>query len=532
MAKILDCTLRDGGYYTNWKFDDHLVFKYLHAMELSFIDYVELGFRFVSNNKKIGKYGISSDTFLDNLSLPDSIKYSVMINAKDFLSDDLQKTDKLINELFLDSSQSKISLIRVAINFDDALKVTFILEKLKKLGYEVGLNLMQSHNKEQSIYTNFFSQIKSWKLVDILYFADSFGNMVPDDVKNIIHLLKSNWNGLAGFHSHNNKGYALINSMTAIQEGVDFCDSTVTGMGRGAGNVPTESLLMELVDKGLRKSNLTFLQGIVADFMKLKKNYGWGTNMNYQFAANNNIHPTFVQTLSDDSRYDQFQSFQILEYLALQKNSSEFNYDSIRNTIYKENASKEGSWNPEGFLNNKEVLLVGGGISVKKNKDKILKYINLSKPHVIFININNYLPQNLGVATIVSHEIRAFLDASFYKFLNHPLIIPMKGLGKLLKDQLKDVQIYDYGLNLQEGVFKIGNNSATLNNSLSAAYALAICTKAGAKKINLVGFDGYQKDDIRFQEMSEVINSYKKLDEAINLVSLTPTLYIIEKNLL
>ena len=27
--KILDCTLRDGGYYTNWDFDDALVTTYI-----------------------------------------------------------------------------------------------------------------------------------------------------------------------------------------------------------------------------------------------------------------------------------------------------------------------------------------------------------------------------------------------------------------------------------------------------------------------------------------------------------------------
>lgn len=28
--KLLDCTLRDGGYYTNWDFDDTVVDSYIH----------------------------------------------------------------------------------------------------------------------------------------------------------------------------------------------------------------------------------------------------------------------------------------------------------------------------------------------------------------------------------------------------------------------------------------------------------------------------------------------------------------------
>ena len=42
---ILDCTLRDGGYYNNWNFSNELVNDYLKAISLSGIRYVELGFR-------------------------------------------------------------------------------------------------------------------------------------------------------------------------------------------------------------------------------------------------------------------------------------------------------------------------------------------------------------------------------------------------------------------------------------------------------------------------------------------------------
>ncbi len=43
--KILDCTLRDGGYYTNWDFDDKLVNDYLELVKFLPIDIVEVGYR-------------------------------------------------------------------------------------------------------------------------------------------------------------------------------------------------------------------------------------------------------------------------------------------------------------------------------------------------------------------------------------------------------------------------------------------------------------------------------------------------------
>jgi 4-hydroxy 2-oxovalerate aldolase len=30
--KILDCTIRDGGYYTNWEFDEQLIENYLTSI--------------------------------------------------------------------------------------------------------------------------------------------------------------------------------------------------------------------------------------------------------------------------------------------------------------------------------------------------------------------------------------------------------------------------------------------------------------------------------------------------------------------
>jgi 4-hydroxy 2-oxovalerate aldolase len=45
MSLILDCTLRDGGYYTNWEFDDDLVKEMVKCLNFSEVDYIELGYK-------------------------------------------------------------------------------------------------------------------------------------------------------------------------------------------------------------------------------------------------------------------------------------------------------------------------------------------------------------------------------------------------------------------------------------------------------------------------------------------------------
>ena len=51
--KVLDCTLRDGGYYNDWRFSNQIVQEYVKSVNLSKIDVLEIGFRFLKKKKKI-----------------------------------------------------------------------------------------------------------------------------------------------------------------------------------------------------------------------------------------------------------------------------------------------------------------------------------------------------------------------------------------------------------------------------------------------------------------------------------------------
>ena len=133
--------------------------------------------------------------------------------------------------------------------------------------------MMQAHGKSEKDYIETAKKIATWDVIDVLYFADSLGNMVPEDIQKICQLLKKSWPSSLGIHTHNNKNLALINSMTAVENGVTWCDSTITGMGRGAGNVSTEGLVMEMNLNGKHAGDATLLQESVEDFTQYKKIY-------------------------------------------------------------------------------------------------------------------------------------------------------------------------------------------------------------------------------------------------------------------
>ena len=82
---VLDCTLRDGGYYNNWDFAPDLVAAYLNVMRAISIDAVEIGFRTFPKSTFLGAHAFSSDDYLRSLSLPENARICVMINAADFI---------------------------------------------------------------------------------------------------------------------------------------------------------------------------------------------------------------------------------------------------------------------------------------------------------------------------------------------------------------------------------------------------------------------------------------------------------------
>ncbi len=525
---ILDCTLRDGGYYNKWDFDRVVVDRYIKAIKAASIDVVELGFRSLPQNTFLGPYIYTTDEFINQLDLPKGPIYGVMINGKEFIGNS-GGSESPINKLFQIKEKSPITLVRIAINFNKIFESESIAKQLKDMGYQVGLNMMQAHGKSEEEYIETAKRISSWNVVDVLYFADSLGNMVPEDVKKICQSLKKGWPGTLGIHTHNNKNLALINSMTAVENGVTWCDGTITGMGRGAGNVATESLILEMLQLSYHKGNANMMQPAVEDFTVLKNKYGWGSNLYYHYASNNGIHPTFVQSLLEDRRYDNQQVLGALKFLS-DRDSTAYSTDAVRHAIYGNQIDVVGTWDATGWLNGKEVLVVGAGSSVNKYKEGILQFIEKTGPIVLFLNINRYLPASLARATIVSHETRALFDSQQYHNLKHPIVLPAARLDTLIKEQLAGLEILDYGLTLEEGSFIIGPNGCRLQWPLAAAYALAMVTQAGVSKISLVGFDGYSADDLRQEEMNDVFFKYTSLAESLSITTLTPTTYRIDQS--
>ena len=97
--KLLDCTLRDGGYYNNWDFSLKLAQDYLNAISKSGICYVELGFRSLKKQNYKGPNWYTTDEYINNLTIPKNLNLGVMVNVFEITSSPLNLT-KTLNLLF------------------------------------------------------------------------------------------------------------------------------------------------------------------------------------------------------------------------------------------------------------------------------------------------------------------------------------------------------------------------------------------------------------------------------------------------
>lgn len=526
---ILDCTLRDGGYYNNWDFSKDLFEVYFKGIIESGIQAIELGFRSLPSNSFKGPFFFTADDYLETLPLKDSVELGVMINASDFLGSE-DRGMNLLSKLFQNKSNSPIGLVRVAVNFKSYTKCRLLLERLKSLGYRIGFNLMQSQGHQNEEYIKTATEIQSWGVVDILYFADSLGSMDGSEVKNICDLFLEGWKGQLGIHTHDNKGLALSNSLVAVKNGVTWCDGTIQGMGRGAGNVSTESLLMELCHLGFHSGRPRSLLEASEKFKVLKRKYSWGPNPYYHFAANRSIHPTYVQSLLSEKRYQNSDLFSILEAISRSPASS-FSEKNLREAAYGAGGrtSATGAWKASGWLEDKNILLMGSGSSVEDYKEAISLYAQKNQSFVVVLNVNRKIKGLKIDLAIICNQKRALLDAEQYKDLGCPIVMPVENLRNELGTSLQNLDIFNYGLEIKAGSFDIRKSGCSLNAPLALGYALSVLTEANAKEIKLVGFDGYDFRDPRQDEVKNIFLDYQKLSKSLPLESLTPTTYPIKQ---
>lgn len=299
--KIVDCTVRDGGLINNHHFEEGFFKKVYDTCVAGGIDYMEVGYKadrklFAGNEFGPWKFSSEEDLRREVGENDTNLKLCAMADAG--------RTD--CHNDILPREESVLDLIRVATYIHQLPAALDMVKDAKGKGYEVALNLMAVSTVPDYELDNGLAAIANASEVDFLYVVDSFGSLYYEQVDDLITRYSSTGKTL-GIHAHNNQQLAYSNTIHAAIHGIKMLDTTMMGMGRGAGNCPTELLVSFLKNP---KFNLRPILKFVQETMQpLSQTLDWGYSIPYMITGHYNEHPRSAIALRASERKDDYLGF-------------------------------------------------------------------------------------------------------------------------------------------------------------------------------------------------------------------------------
>ena len=303
--KVVDCTLRDGGLVNNFFFTDEFVKALYRANIKAGVDYMEFGYKAskeMFDVNKFGKWKFCDDKDIravvgDNKT---DMKIAVMadVGRCDFRKDILNKKD------------SPIDLVRVATYINTIPAAIEVIEDCTKKGYETTVNIM-AISKSNETDLDAALELLGQSSVGTIYMVDSYGSLYPEQARRLADKyleVAAKYNKKVGIHAHNNQQLAFANTAEVIIMGVSYLDATVSGMGRGCGNCPSELLLGFLKNP---KYNINPILNFVEKQIVPLRESGvtWGYDVPYLLTGILNQHPKSAIQFMKEGRKDYYEFY-------------------------------------------------------------------------------------------------------------------------------------------------------------------------------------------------------------------------------
>lgn len=495
-VRILDCTLRDGGYCNQWAFGEANIQKVMYGLTEAGIDIIECGFvtNRVQSDKNKTKFSSIEDVSNIIPKQRSNSMYVAMINYGEYDVEEIPKRSK-----------NTIDGIRIAFHKKNIIPALEMCRKLKEKGYKIFVQAMVSMAYSDIEFLDLISKVNEIEPY-AFYIVDSFGMMKKRDLTRFYALTEENLKKdiFIGFHSHNNLQLAYSNTLALIdmRSGRDLIiDSTVYGMGRGAGNLNTELFIDHMNSEYSQNYNLkpilTVMDEVINGFYQQNP---WGYSLPNYLSAVHNAHPNYAGYLSDkytmtiDMMDDIFARMNPVKKVEYDKEYIEKLYLEYMNV---NEAREQHLEDFKKIILNKTILLIGPGKSSVTEKNKILQYS--MRDNVITISVNFSYPYCETDYIFVSNNIR---------FRELPENEKTKCIiTSNIPDNLAYLQIKYVDL--------LNSNELVKDNSGLMVCRLMI--QLGVKHIALAGFDGYSNDvSDNYLEGPRILMTKKAIMEATN----------------
>ena len=472
-VKVLDCTLRDGGYCNNWCFGIDNIQAILSGLSEAKLDYIECGYL---SNKQHYEQDRTVFNSLDDLNslLPTestTTTFVAMINYGEYNLEDIPTL-----------SEGKVDGLRIAFHKKDVEAAIDYCQAVKAKGYKLFVQPMVSLSYKDDEFLRLIDAVNQIQPF-AFYIVDSFGIMKRKDLIRLFYMVEHNLNEeiLIGYHSHNNMQLAYSNAQTLADINTNrtlILDSSVYGMGRGAGNLNTELFVEHLNDiNGSHysvKPLLEIIDKILSSFYQQNR---WGYSLPNYLSAKHNAHPNYASFLSEKNTLTYEAIDEIFALMDEEKrNHFDKEYIELLYTKYLESGNVQESNLTEllAQVQGREILLIAPGRSSLDERDKIEAFIKLNKPITISINFDytGYLSDYIFIS-----NLRRYSSLKTNRIEKSIVTSNIPSVDSYAKIRYADF------LNNQEAV---QDNAGLM--------LVKFLMQAKAKKIYLAGMDGYSVD--------------------------------------
>lgn len=528
--KLLDCTLRDGGYVNDWEFGHNNLVSIFERVVSAGVDIIEIGFlderREFDSNRSIMPDTSCVEKIYGNLDR----KQALVVGMIDYGTCSIGQI-KPCAESYLDG-------IRVIFKKHIRWQAIEFCRQLKELGYKVFVQLVSITSYDDEELMDLIGLANDLEPYAVSM-VDTYGLMHQENLMHYYKLLNQHLKpsiGL-GYHSHNNFQMAYANCIEMLShetERMVLVDGTVYGMGKSAGNAPLELLAMHLNERYGKSYDVSqILEAIDANILPIYRMTPWGYNMFYFIAASNDCHPNYVSYLMNKRTLSVKSINEILSRLEGEK---QLMYDQkLIEELYLEyqnnvvvNDEKDIAELSAAFRN-RNILLLGPGLSVQKQLDRLKDYVEQRHPIIISVN---FISGELNSDYVFLSNSKRYVQLATALSQNPSLkVIATSNVTKTDGS-------FDY--TLQYSSLLDGKaDGVCMDNSF--VMLLKVMKKTGVSQVALGGFDGYIGDkkqnyinaymEYNFnREQAEKTNQYvsgvlKELRQDISMEFITDSLY-------
>ncbi|SFQ23887.1 4-hydroxy 2-oxovalerate aldolase [Lachnospiraceae bacterium XBB1006] len=477
--KTLDCTLRDGAYITNSRFGDAAIRGIIKKMQDARVEVIEVGWLKDSPHERGSSYFEKPDDIVPYIidKNPKTL-YTVMIDW-----------DRYDTERLPEYDGKSIDAIRVVFPHGRHKEGIEIGEKIRKKGYKVMFQAANTLAYSEGDLHELAACMNEFKPVS-LSIVDTFGAMLFEDLERIASILDRDLDKDIdlGFHAHNNQqlAFALCIHFVKVMDNDEraiMVDSSLNGMGRGAGNATTELVMSYLNRKQYGNYDLNAVMDAIDIYMSgYHEKYTWGYSTPYFIAGLYQCHVNNIAYLQKNHRTSAKDMRTIIESLSLEERRK-YDYDLLESK-YIENQSRivddtEILESLKKEIEGREILLIAPGKSADQEEEKIKAYIMEKNPLVIAVNA-------LNPKYIFDYVI--FINRARYEYAKSYRPKQLEETKKILLSNIKTESkegelIVNYNLVIKRGWVHFDN---------AVVITLRLLNKIGAQKVSLAGFDGFK----------------------------------------